>query len=317
MMGYTLSDPRFKAMLQRQSKGPRGWKSPVFMQKLLDDPSPLFLREEWLYDEEALAMAAASLRDRGIDPHRLEVLFEQSNRFTPVRVQDLVDDDGVDLVMQTIEEFESDDGFRQSVHEIETHYGHYAYPDPLSFETMNAGIVRAITARHKLFLMDDAIRGPLYHRVGAAMASRRGAHLESILNEAAAFVTPLPDVGPSWTPDELDGKLRSTAADELRDTIERMREGNAESAAAYYNEALASIERVSPGDVICCLVGVSAAVATTALLPFGVAYGLSAVAGVVAVRQFLKISTSFTKYRRLSWPQLGRILSQMRSDNTG
>ena len=310
IVGYQITEERFRPILSQVSKQGTGWKYPVFLQALLEDPSPLFLCDRWLYDPEALERAGFALKNKGVDSSLLTQLFNNSTKFEAIDVQGMIDSDGITIALETIASVKSSRRFREQTKNLVRVYGDYATPTAHDFEAMNAGIVRAIKTRHNLVILDDVLRGPLYDQAGLLLTEKRSLAQKSLLRRSSAYVVPLPGVR-KWSPHELDEMLLSEEAIGLRETINTMVHAKATDASAYFQEALQNIERISKADVAWAFVAAGAAVTSPAFLPIGAAFFVSTLAGAAAIRQFYRIGSNYRRNGRLRWPQLARKLRQI------
>lgn len=134
IMGYAITGKIFEPVLRLARKGKQGWKTPIFIKSLVDNPAPLLLEKHWLYDQAAVNTAFTWLKSdsvKGVD--RLKFLLKESKRFESVSMQTLLGEhDDVDTIVKVMKTCEQSD-FRKAIELLEKVYGDYAYPNNYEF----------------------------------------------------------------------------------------------------------------------------------------------------------------------------------------
>lgn len=321
ILGYELTDRRFRPVLDLASKGERGWKLPVFLKSLIDDPSPLLLHERWVFDGAAVEKALDRLRCDGVTgAAKLKAVFGDSNRFQAVEVQELLStSDDVDRILGAMRRCEHEDcSFRDAIKPLETAYGRYARPNNFEFERMNAGIIHSLSMKYPhLTPLDDTLRAPVYEYLETE-AYRMGRLDQENLTELVLASEPplaLPQLDNDWDPREFVKLHKSKGADQLREIVSRLRGSKKLSARELErlaDRAKAASESLAGGpQVVYAFAGLGAAilsVATAILNPL--LYIPSACFAVIAGHQLLTALESRSHATRFQWLPVAEQIAQ-------
>lgn len=231
ILGYEISKPIFKPVLEMASKGVKGWSKPIFIESLVYNPAPLILQDRWFFDKLAVGNALEMLKARGVvGTEKLGYVFNHSNRFEAVDIQDLIHSfDDVDLALGTMVRCRHR-GFRDAIEPLEQTYGNYASPENYEFERMNAGIIRTLSSKYpKITLLDDSLRAPVYEYLGEeaySLAEENRQQLDRVIQATNATHNPLihsPKFESDWNPEEFVRIQRSKGAKQLREVVDKVR----------------------------------------------------------------------------------------------
>ncbi|MCP4583797.1 MAG: hypothetical protein GY839_19475 [candidate division Zixibacteria bacterium] len=228
ILGYEITDSKFKSVLNLAGKGEKGWKNPIFIKQLISDPSSLILHEKWFYDQTSISKALSYLKSRGVkDAEKLIYIFKESNRFESVDFQKSINaDDDVDIILDTMNKCGKQE-FKDVIDPLGKTYGEYAHPNNYEFERMNAGIIKALSSKYpQIIPLDDSLRAPVYEYLGTktfASQQQNANNLKSFIKASYNPLIPIPEFKKRWTPDEFIKIHKSKGANQLREIIYKMR----------------------------------------------------------------------------------------------
>ncbi|MCZ6654099.1 MAG: hypothetical protein O7D91_13875 [Planctomycetota bacterium] len=321
ILAYEITDRRFRPVLDLASKGERGWKLPVFLKSLIDNPSPLLLHERWLFDEAAVEKALDQLRGDGVQgAAKLKAVFGSSNRFQGVEVQELLStSDDVDRILGAMRRCDRQDySFSDVIKPLETAYGRYAWPNNFEFERMNAGIIHALSMKYPgLTPLDDTLRAPVYEYLETE-AYRIGRLDQENLTELALASEPplaLPRLDHDWDPSEFVKLHKSKGADQLREIVSQLRGSKKPSARELerlVDRAKATSESLGGGrQVVYAFAGLGAMIlsAATAIVN-PLLYVPSACFAVITAHQFGTVLKDRGQAARLRWLPVAEQIAQ-------
>lgn len=328
ILGYEITEPVFKPILDLSSKGEQGWKLPTFIENIADNPAPLILEERWLYDEGAVKRAFGWLRRnkvKGVE--KLEYVFKESKNFEGISLQSYFNTtDDVNEITEIMRKCNYD--FHEAIKPLEMAYGEYAYPNNYEFERMNAGIVSCISKKYpNLQPMDDSLRVSVYDWLGnTSQVSNfeENQILDKVIRAAKNSLFPIPKFAIDWDPVEFVKLHSSKGAQQLRELVSVARTPNpndADTIDKTVQNARVFSTSISPTrEVIYALSGFGGAVVSAIQSIINPLFYIpTAIFAVVSADQLYMTFKSWQKKGQIRWlevaDQLAYWYSQKRNDN--
>lgn len=254
ILGYEIKDKAFKPVLELASKGDKGWKTPIFIQQLINDPTPLLLREKWFYDKTSILKAFDYFDRTGLKgTGKLRYIFKESKRFVPINLEEKINSyDDIDMILSSMERCDNHI-FRNKIKPLEKYYGNYATPNNYEFERMNAGIIRVLSNKFpNITPLDDTLRAPVYEFLGNEVFrnfNKDEQNINKLLKVNYNPLIPLPKLEEDWNPKDFLKLFTSKGADQLREIIFNMRNiinVNESDITRMIDNAKAIVETFSP-----------------------------------------------------------------------
>lgn len=259
IIGYEITEKVFKPVLELSKKGEQGWKIPIFIKSLINNPAPLILKEHWVYDKGAVDKAISWLKSDGVKGvDKLEFLFKESKSFESASLQTLFNEkNDVDSIVDEMKACEESD-FWGVIKPLEDVYGTYAWPNNYEFERMNAGIIKCLSVKFpNLSPLDDSLRAPVYEFLGSAHYedfTEKKELVGRIVKVTQDCLFPIPRFKSDWNPAEFIKLHKSKSSKQLREIIESLRsqrEISDQNLASYISDAKSlSLSFSSTRDVV-------------------------------------------------------------------
>lgn len=311
ILGYEITEKVFNPILKLAEKGKQGWKLPTFIKNLIDNPAPLLLEEQWLYDKGAVTRAINWLKAGNVkNVEKLDFVFSESNRFEAISMQTLFNDsEDVNAIVEAMKIFGGPDFFN-AIEPLERVYGEYAKPNNYQYERMNAGIIKRMLEKHSnLNLLDDSLRAPVYEYLGTTKFSEylKGKKIDDdIIRVTQESLTPLPGFEKDWKPEEFIKILKSKGANQLREVIKTFRaesEINDNKITSFINRSRALSLSLSPTrNIIYAFSSLGASfLSCIGALASPYMYVPSAIFAAVSAEQFYNTIKSRIKKESLRW----------------